>query len=80
MTPDLVARLLGKETIKRELGSLRSFASQASHNCPELNEEDFFELVAINYFKGVRTEVSKIFGPAKAAKMLDPFNGKSREA
>ena len=74
MSPDLVARHLGKESVKK----LRSFASQAAYRYPELNEEDFFELVAINYLQGVRTEVSKIFGATKAARMLDPFNGKSK--
>ena len=62
--------------IQQSLGEFRSFASQAAHMCPELNEEEFFEMVARNYIKGLRTEICKIFGPTKAANMLDPFNGK----
>lgn len=76
MSPDLIARRLGQKVIQEHLGSFRSFASQSAHACPELNEEEFFELVARNFLKGMRTEVSKIFGPTRAAKMLDPFNGK----
>ena len=77
--PDLAAREYGKRIAKQTLGELRSFASQAAHQCPELNEEEFFELIAINYLKGFSIEVSRTFGSTKTMKLLDPFNGKSRK-
>lgn len=75
MDTALVARLRGRQIIQRELGDFRSFASQAAHACPELDEEEFFAMVAENYIKGIRCELSKIFGATKAARMMDPFNG-----
>jgi hypothetical protein len=73
--PALVARLRGRQIIQQELGDFRSFASTAAHRCSEIDEEEFFELVARNLLKGMRYEVSKIFGATKASKLLDPFNG-----
>jgi len=70
-----VARLRGRQVVQQELGDFRSFASSAAHQNPELDEEEFFELVARNFLKGVRYEVSKIFGVTKAKRLLDPFNG-----
>lgn len=75
MDPALVARLRGRQIIQQELGDFRSFASTAAHRCPEIDEEEFFAMVAENYIKGIRYELSKIFGATKAAKLLDPFNG-----
>lgn len=71
--PGLVARLRGKHIIRQELGDLRSFASQAAHQCAEIDEEEFFAMVAENYVAGIKNELSNIFGATKAARMLDPF-------
>ena len=70
-----MARLRGRQLIQQELGDFRSFASKAAHVCPEVDEEEFFAMIAENYVKGIRYELGKIFGATKAARMMDPFNG-----
>ena len=69
----MVAKARGRDTIKQELGAMRSFASQAAHQCPDVNEEKFFADVAEAYLKGISEEVGRIFGPTKAKRLLDPF-------
>lgn len=71
--PAQVARSRGKRIIQKELGELRTFSSQAAHTDQGINEEEFFELVSRNLLKGIRSEVSNIFGATKAAHMLNPF-------
>ena len=69
-----MAKLKGQNTIKDDLGAFRSLASQAAHDLPEIDEEEFFLAVAESYLKGIRTEVSRIFGPSRARRLLDPFS------
>lgn len=78
--PIVVAKLKGRNIIRENLGAMRSFASGAAHECPDINEEDFFREVAEGFAEGIKTEMAKIFGATKAARMLDPFkyNGKAR--
>lgn len=63
----------GRHTIQQDLGMIRSFASQVKHADSTIDEEEFFELIAQEYLKGIVTEVSKIFKPSKASRLLDVF-------
>lgn len=69
----MVARMNGRTVIREALGSYRSFASQAAHDCPEVDEEEFFRVVAEAFADGLKKEMSNIFGATKASRMLDPF-------
>jgi len=59
--------------MQQELGAFRSFASKAAHHCPEIDEEVFFDAIARAFLDGIKKEMSSLFGPTKAANMLDPF-------
>lgn len=59
-------------------GTLRSLASQARHNDPSIDEEEFFKEISEAYIKGLKTEIAIIFGPTRAARLLDPFYGKTK--
>jgi hypothetical protein len=70
---NLAALLLGRRTIKKNFGDLRTLASQLAHENDEIDEEEFFDSVSSNYLKGIKQEVSEILGTTKASKLLDPF-------
>jgi hypothetical protein len=53
----------GRKIIQEELGSLRSFASQMAKVYPE---EELFEALVVNWFKGLNYETRKVFGIEKA--------------
>lgn len=71
--PALVAKLRARRIVQKELGAFRSFASQAHYLNPAIDEEEFFRMVAEAWVKGMRYEVSKIFGPEKAVELFNGF-------
>lgn len=71
---------LGSDVIRQHLGSLRSLASQAAHNDVNIDEEKFFEKVTYSFLKGIKTEVTKLFGATKTSKLLDPFYGRTKRS
>lgn len=71
----------GRLIVQQDLGGLRGHASQLSHGNLDVDEEELFEMMMLNWCKGVKTELSKIVGAERAAGLLDCFrNGKPRKA
>ncbi len=69
----MIARHRGRRAIQEDLGAFRSFSSFAHHQLSAVDEEELFAEIALQYLKGIRSEIAKLFGPTKARKLLDPF-------
>jgi hypothetical protein len=71
------ARQSGRATIQQNLGDLRTFASQFAHENTDIDEEKFFYLMALEYFRGLKGELFKVFDTDKIDILLNPYRTES---
>lgn len=64
---------MGQTNAQRELGGLRTYASQMAALGVTNNEEEFYSLVSSVWLRGFVLEVNKIFGTEQAEKLLTLF-------
>mgnify|MGYP006871746574 CR=1 FL=1 len=63
----------GRQVVQQNLGQIRALASLTKQQNPQIDEENFFRLCTEAYFKGIKTELCKIFDSEYTNNLLNIY-------
>lgn len=66
------SEMRGRWIVQQELGRLRSVASQLR----VLDEEHVFSVSSASWIRGIKNEITKLFGPERGTEILDIWHRK----